>query len=73
MSREQRVESREQRAESGEMSVSALCDEITQAPAYDEEIGLTAERLGRAYERLRTVAVELAEWTLGMKKGGHEG
>lgn len=60
MSEEQKAEGEEMDID--EMSVSELCEEIAEAPAYDAEIGLTAEQMGRAYERLRLVAVELVGW-----------
>jgi hypothetical protein len=58
-----------------QMSVLELCDEIRDAPAYDAEVGLTREQLGSAYERLRLLAVELAEWVMGEQAGslGHDG
>jgi hypothetical protein len=63
MRRELRAEGKE--ADLKKMSVAELCGEICEAPAYDAKAGITRQQLANAYERLRLVAVELAEWVDG--------
>lgn len=54
------------------LSVAEMCDEIREAPAYDEGAGITHEQLVNAYERQRLVALELVEWIEGTEGDRYE-
>lgn len=47
------------------LSVAEICDEIREAPFYDDHADITPQQLRSAYERLHAVTRELVEWLDG--------
>lgn len=55
------------------MSVAEICDEIREAPFYDDHAAITRQQLASAYERLLEVSRELVGWIEGTDGGGKGG
>lgn len=54
------------------LSVAEMCDEIREAPFYDDNADITQKQLASAYERLLEVSRELVGWLEGTENDRYE-